>query len=148
MLETNLVVLTFVLKCTFCFQMADHFCNSVGILQQYAAPSPFPGFDKQGGKSPVPPPSEDYAAMFAKLIARTAKDIDVLIDSLPSEESSLELQLKSLKQLEIDNQEAAEQLEMVVHRGESLLQQIQDAQHDIAQVQLKCQSPELANKAP
>ena len=35
----------------------------------------------------------DYAAMFAKLIARTAKDIDVLIDSLPSEESSLELQV-------------------------------------------------------
>lgn len=35
----------------------------------------------------------DYAAVFSKLIARTAKDIDVLIDSLPSEESSLELQV-------------------------------------------------------
>ena len=35
----------------------------------------------------------DYAALFAKLIARTAKDIDVLIESLPSEESSLELQV-------------------------------------------------------
>ena len=38
--------------------MGEHFCNSVGILQQFAAPSTFPGFDKQGGKSPVPPPSE------------------------------------------------------------------------------------------
>ena len=36
----------------------------------------------------------DYAAVFSKLIARTAKDIDVLIDSLPSEESSLELQVR------------------------------------------------------
>ena len=37
----------------------------------------------------------DYAAVFSKLIARTAKDIDVLIDSLPSEESSLELQVRT-----------------------------------------------------
>ena len=38
----------------------------------------------------------DYPALFAKLIARTAKDIDVLIESLPSEESSLELQVTIL----------------------------------------------------
>ena len=38
--------------------MADHFCNSVGVLQQCAPPSPFPGFDKQGGKSPAPQPTE------------------------------------------------------------------------------------------
>ena len=38
--------------------MADHFCNSVGVLQQCAPPSPFPGFDKQGGKTPVPQPTE------------------------------------------------------------------------------------------
>ena len=41
----------------------------------------------------------DYAATFSKLIARTAKDIDVLIDSLPSEESSLELQVIIVNQL-------------------------------------------------
>ena len=35
----------------------------------------------------------EHAALFAQLIARTAKDIDVLIDSLPSEESSPELQV-------------------------------------------------------
>jgi len=35
----------------------------------------------------------DEAALFAQLIARTAKDIDVLIDSLPSEDSSPELQV-------------------------------------------------------
>ena len=35
----------------------------------------------------------DHALLFAQLIARTAKDIDVLIDSLPSEESSAELQV-------------------------------------------------------
>lgn len=122
-------------------QMGEHFCNSVGILQQCAPPSSFQGFDKQGGKSPVlPTPTEDYAAVFAKLIARTAKDIDVLIDSLPSVESTQELQLKSLQVLEIENQEAAKNLEDVVKQGEHLLLQIQEAQHDIASIQLQCQA--------
>ena len=35
----------------------------------------------------------DYALLFAQLIARTAKDIDYLIDHLPNEESSMELQV-------------------------------------------------------
>ncbi len=35
----------------------------------------------------------EHALMFAQLIARTAKDIDVLVESLPSEESSAELQV-------------------------------------------------------
>ena len=38
----------------------------------------------------------DHAVLFAQLIARTAKDIDVLIDSLPSEDSSPELQVNNL----------------------------------------------------
>ena len=38
--------------------------------------------------------STDNPALFSKLIAKTAKDIDVLIESLPSEESSLELQVR------------------------------------------------------
>lgn len=35
----------------------------------------------------------EYAQLFAALIARTAKDVDVLIDSLPSEESTAALQV-------------------------------------------------------
>jgi hypothetical protein len=41
----------------FIFQMADHFCNSVGILQQYSPPSQFAGFEKQK-QSPSEPPQE------------------------------------------------------------------------------------------
>ncbi|KAL3856704.1 hypothetical protein ACJMK2_011427 [Sinanodonta woodiana] len=126
-------------------QLADHFCNSIGVLQQCAPSSPFPGFDKQGGKSPAAPLTEDYAPIFAKLIARTAKDIDTLIDSLPSEESSLELQLASLKKLEIENQEAAKKLEEVVAKGENLLHQIQEALNDIAHCQLQCQALESSS---
>lgn len=48
-----------------------------------------------------------------KSFCRCAKDIDTLIDSLPNEDSSQELQIQSLKTLEQQNQEAAERLEEV-----------------------------------
>ncbi|XP_037560846.1 mediator of RNA polymerase II transcription subunit 21 [Dermacentor silvarum] len=80
-----------------------------------------------------------YPQLFASLIARTAKDIDVLIDSLPSEEASPELQAANLRRLEVENQEAARRLEEVVQQGEALLEQIQKALHDIAESQLSMQ---------
>jgi len=77
-------------------QQAEHFTNSLGILQQTAVPSQFPGF---GNKTPQQQQNEDHTILFAQLIARTAKDIEVLIDSLPNEESSTELQSASLLNL-------------------------------------------------
>lgn len=44
---------------------------------------------------------------------RCAKDIDTLIESLPNEDSSQELQAQSLRRLEMENQEAAKRLEEV-----------------------------------
>lgn len=96
------------------FQQAEHFCNSIGILQQFSTPSKFPGFDRSGSQTPQQQQNqEDYAVLFATLISRCAKDIDTLIESLPSEESSAELQVQSLRRLEAENKEAAEQLEEV-----------------------------------
>jgi len=63
----------------------------------------------------------------------------VLIDSLPGENSTQELQAKSLHRLEQDNQDSARKLEEVVRRGEMLLEQIQQALKDIAQSQLETQ---------
>ena len=37
----------------------------------------------------------DHKKMFSNLIARTAKDIDILIDSLPNEDSCSELQVRN-----------------------------------------------------
>eukprot|EP00093_Oithona_nana_P000909 00909.XXX_2476_3150_1 [CDS] Oithona nana genome sequencing. len=121
---------------------ADNFTNSLGILQQSALPSQFPGF---GNKTPQQVPlssSEDHTHLFAQLIARTAKDIEVLIDSLPNEESSIELQSASLQKLEEENLEAAHKLEEVVKQGEATLKEIQAALHDIAQAQLEMQKLE------
>lgn len=41
----------------------------------------------------------EHKRVFATLIARNAKDIDVLIESLPSEDSSAELQVKKDMQI-------------------------------------------------
>lgn len=54
-----------------------------------------------------------FSSMIKNVISRCAKDIDTLIDSLPNEDSSQELQIQSLKTLEQQNQEAAERLEEV-----------------------------------
>ncbi|KAK6620966.1 Mediator of RNA polymerase II transcription subunit 21 [Polyplax serrata] len=121
---------------------AENFCNSIGILQQFAQPGKFSGFERSGSQTPQQnnqQAQEDYAQLFATLIARCAKDIDVLIESLPNEDSSTELQVSSLRRLETENQEAADRLEQVVKKGELLLEQIQNALADIAQSQLDMQ---------
>lgn len=120
---------------------AENFCNSIGILQQFAEPSLFANeFEKSSRQQPPRLQIEEYGQLFAKLITKTAKEIDLLIDSLPSEESSPELQAVHLKQLENDNREAAKKLEEAVKKGEKLLQQIQSALQDIAQAQLRLQT--------
>ncbi|XP_044763797.1 mediator of RNA polymerase II transcription subunit 21 [Coccinella septempunctata] len=120
-------------------QQAEHFCNSIGVLQQFAPPSKFPNFDRTGSQTPQQQSQEDYVQLFTTLIARCAKDIDTLIESLPSEENSTELQLQALRSLELENQDAAEKLEAVVRRGQNLLEHIQGALSEIAQAQLDMQ---------
>lgn len=139
------------------FQQAENICNSIGknnlrwnensitqltiiilgVLQQASVPSKFTGFDRSGSQTPqqnnIPPPQEDYAQLFSTLITRCAKDIDQLIDSLPSDESSQELQVQSLQMLEEENRIESEKLEDVVKRGEEMLEKIQSVLSNIAQ---------------
>ena len=77
---------------------ADNLCNSIGILQQTSQPSPLSG--GKGGQ----PLDTDHTQLFAQMIARTGKDIEVLIDSLPGEESTAELQAAGLTQLEQESE--------------------------------------------
>ncbi|KAF4080983.1 hypothetical protein AMELA_G00155570 [Ameiurus melas] len=120
--------------------LADQFCNAIGVLQQCAPPASFSNIQTIINKDQPSNPTEEYAQLFAALIARTAKDVDVLIDSLPSEESTAALQAASLRQLEEENHEAAARLEEVVYRGDLLLEKIQSALADIAQSQLRTRS--------
>ncbi|NXU49837.1 MED21 polymerase, partial [Turnix velox] len=122
--------------------LADQFCNAIGVLQQCGPPASFSNIQTALNKDQPANPTEGkpFFSLFAALIARTAKDIDVLIDSLPSEESTAALQAASLHRLEEENHEAAARLEEVVYRGDMLLEKIQSALADIAQSQLKTRS--------
>lgn len=116
---------------------AENICNSLGVLQEFATESTFPEFERPSSKPEQN--KEDYCQTFASLIAKTAKEIDILIDSLPSEESTQEIQEENIKRLDQENKEAARRLEEVVHVGDLLLEQIRKALHDIAQSQLEIQ---------
>lgn len=111
-------------------ELANQMCNSIGVLQQFAPPCGFDGTDFENLEQ------EENAHLFAKLIASTAKDIDVLIDSLPNEESSQELQTESMKGLENANQDAAKQMEVIVNEGQKLLERVQFALEDIGKTQV------------
>lgn len=104
---------------------AENLCNAIGILQQCAPPSSFPEFDRPQEAQEKKQPEEDYPTLFAQQIVRTAKEIDVLIESLPSEDSTPELQAASLRRLELDNQEAATRLEEALKKCEDLLSKAQ-----------------------
>ena len=126
--------------------LATLFCDATGVLQAQAKPSKFENFaenlnrgyeeeDQSGATS-----AEDVKLTFAQLITTTAKKIDTLIDSLPNEdESNEQLQAEQLKELEIENAEAARQLEYVTNCAENLLQQIQKKISQIAESQLSIQ---------
>ena len=63
----------------------------------------------------------------------------VLIDSLPGEESTAELQAAGLQQLEQDSEAAGEQLRATVKQGEELLTSLQAALSNIHTAQLEMQ---------
>ena len=76
----------------------------------------------------------DHTQLFAQMIARTGKDIEVLIDSLPGEESTAELQAAGLRELEQESELAGEQLRQTVKQGEQLLASLQVGDTSMANV--------------
>ncbi|XP_037700555.1 mediator of RNA polymerase II transcription subunit 21-like [Choloepus didactylus] len=127
---------------------ADQFCNAFGVLQQCGPPASFSNIQRATNKDQPANPTEEYTQLFVALIARKAKDIDVLIDSLPSEESPAALQAASLYKLEEENHEAATCLEDVVYGRDMLLEKVQSALADIAQSQLKTRSGTRSRSLP
>ncbi|KAH9517035.1 Mediator of RNA polymerase II transcription subunit 21 [Dermatophagoides farinae] len=81
--------------------------------------------------------SGENSKFFAKLITKTAKDIDLIIDSLPSREMESDLQEAHIKVLEMENHEEAKKLENVINQAEQLLDVIKNALEDIAQNQMR-----------
>ncbi|KAI2797885.1 Mediator of RNA polymerase II transcription subunit 21 [Blomia tropicalis] len=93
------------------------------------------------------PELPDHGMLFAKLIAKTAKDIDVIIDSLPSKEMEAELQEAHIRRLDEENREEAKRLESTIEQGEQLLKLIKGALEDIAQNQMMMEQLEARSLA-
>lgn len=73
---------------------------------------------------------------FAKTIVKTAKDIDILIDSLPSFESTTELQVAAIEQLQADNILERDRLEHLVSQGQVLLSTVQSSLLHVCEAQI------------
>ncbi|KFD48165.1 hypothetical protein M514_10951 [Trichuris suis] len=104
-------------------ELANHMCNSIGVLQQSNMPSK------------VASGEQDNAALFATLVARTAKDIDLLVESLPDDEPPRSSQREKYQRLGQLNAKAAQQLEETVAQGQLLLDRVSDVIDYIDQVQ-------------
>ena len=59
----------------------------------------------------------DNTALFSSLITRTAQDIEILINSLPSQDYTQEHQDEALRKLEAENRQAALKLQQAVEDG-------------------------------
>lgn len=74
------------------------------------------------GGQPQPTSEQiDNGQLFSRLIAKTAKDIDVIIDSLPNKNLEAKVQESHICSLEEDNKEQACKLEAAIKHGEEML---------------------------
>lgn len=101
--------------------LAEHICNATGILQLQSPPIPFN--EKLAARTDTSD-IDKQIELFSTLITRTAKDIDMIIASLPSRESTSNSQLDKLKSLNDSNKKQGDKLEELILEGEKLLSSI------------------------
>lgn len=87
-------------------QQANNLCNAVGVLQQRAPPQRLPEHERLPGSvsteglsaaSAAQTPSVDELVdIYAHEIVGTAKQIDTLIEHLPEEAATAQLQVKNI----------------------------------------------------
>lgn len=116
-------------------------CDSIGVLGQQAPAAAISDFEK------VSPTNLQYNAdelvkNYCNDIFRAAKDINVIVDTLPSEDSTVEQQAEYLRKMEADNLQEAQKLRVLIEQGEKGLNKLQEALVDIAQSQLEARKIE------
>ncbi|VDM32166.1 unnamed protein product [Hydatigera taeniaeformis] len=128
---------------------AENLGNAVGVIQQLAQPSLFRELNHNGRREKEwasnpefqallqNQSQEDNAHKFAVAIATTAKQIDLLISSLPAEEASLELQDEATRHLLSDyRKESAKLVHLITKSFQTRLSKVRQLLSKIAEVQL------------
>ncbi|KAL7054245.1 hypothetical protein AAHC03_026250 [Spirometra sp. Aus1] len=133
---------------------AQNLCNAVGVIQQVAQPSFFPELNWTARASrpeyqalfPDQSQQGDIAFNFASAIAATAKQIEILINSLPGEEVSLELQDEANRRHIRDYRvESAKLVQLITHGFQHRLSAVRRLLSRIAETQLLART--LENEA-
>ena len=87
-------------------QQSNNLCNAVGVLQQRAPPQRLPEHERLPGSAstdglataaaPQTPPVDELVDIYAHDIVHTAKQIDTLVEHLPEEAATAQLQVKNI----------------------------------------------------
>ncbi|EUB57897.1 Mediator of RNA polymerase II transcription subunit [Echinococcus granulosus] len=128
---------------------AENLGNAVGVIQQLAQPSLFRELNHNGRREKEwasnpefqallqNQSQEDNAHKFAVTIATTAKQIELLINSLPAEEASLELQDEVTRHLLSEyRKESAKLVHLITKSFQTRLSKVRQLLSKIAEVQL------------
>merc|ERR1712131_164882 len=127
-------------------ELAMHLCNSVGHFQEAAPASPFPNMESNAPSNQTQKAAcKETIELFSTLITRKIKDIDTLIDSLPSEASTKQLQNAALEKMHNENEKQGDELERQVNEAEKMLEQISARLEDISNTQLNARRLTIDN---
>ena len=84
-------------------QQSNNLCNAVGVLQQRAPPQRLPEHERLpgsasdgGAAAPQTPSVDELVDIYAHDIVHTAKQIDTLVEHLPEEAATAQLQVKNI----------------------------------------------------
>ncbi|KAK6037294.1 hypothetical protein COOONC_25201 [Cooperia oncophora] len=101
-------------------ELASFMTNAIGVLQATAPPCDFDRCNPELEE-------ETNCQLFAAHIARTAKDVEVLIDSFPIDDAGNGDTVEQLLQVDAERSKVARELECIVADGEDLVQEFRNA---------------------
>ncbi|CAJ0564718.1 unnamed protein product, partial [Mesorhabditis spiculigera] len=111
-------------------ELANLMGNSIGVLQAIAPPCELGGTSQEID-------TESNCELFAKLIAQTTKDIEILIDTFPSEGVSTAEINEQMVRKDHDKMKLMRELEASVDDAERLSKSLEQKLSKIAQVQVQ-----------
>lgn len=109
--------------------LASFMTNAIGVLQASAPPCDFNHISKDLDE-------EQNCELFSAHIARSAADIEVLIDSFPVEEAGADDADQQMQAADFAKTRAVIELETLADEGGDLVMQIQEKLSEIAQTQM------------
>ncbi|KNC86696.1 hypothetical protein SARC_01163 [Sphaeroforma arctica JP610] len=91
---------------------------------------------------------EEADVVFAREIVNTMREIDTIVDTLPSLEDNYDQQMRDLERLEEVNEQSGKNLSEAIDRGELYLSLIRAALDDIGDMALKAEPQEIESEEP